>query len=283
MIINANARIEFIQHPKPPPVLLPGEYKVPATGNFVRIRRDWQTIHWMVEGRGGVYYGAPRGAKIYQLKMNYATGLYEGMPAKNPYAIFPDAVPMPGMKPDDFAPLTEERQWFWFNLMSRITDDTWGFPELALAWLDITRDGRAMTDDRSWSNEESRNTDLTKMYREYITGKNLTTNSKDMAIKSLHMGGNLGKVLREEASYYIIEAIDFSPGVPPPPVDEVFDKPWLVGRLTQTGVNPVRALNWSQLDPFGVPFPVVGFNGENKLPQSWADPVANNTVLSWYK
>jgi hypothetical protein len=252
-----------VGNPLPPPDTGSG-FTVPAAGRFVQIRHDWETTHWDERPRCYSVYG-------------------ESMPASNPNGQLPDTVYMPGCKAvGDFLHLTEARQNLWFDLMSRATDDTWGFPELAIAWLNVTQDGKAMTDDHSWSHNESRNTDPSKMFREYITGKNLTTNDRDMAIKSLHMGGNIAKVIGEDgAGNWLIETLNFSPGVIPPSVDDVWEKPWLFGWLTQS-TKDAKAIDWPQLGPHGVPFPVIGLNGVNKLPKAWTKPIENGAEYSPY-
>lgn len=242
--------------------------EVPATGKFVQIPWDWETRKWNFASRGV-------DPENYNLTYNKITGLYEGMPAKNPYATLPGTVVMPGMKwhvPSEFGYLTEPWQNFWFDCIGLATNNTWGFPELALAWLRITRDGAALTDDHSHTHNESRNTDVSKMFREYITGKNLTTNNKDMAIRSLNMVGNIAKVIGDDgAGNWWIETLDID--APPPDVEWAWERPWLVGWLTQTAVNPTRCIDWGDLGPYGVPFPVIGAGGRNKLPKTQAKPI----------
>ena len=264
-----NVNVSITVGPTPPPTRV---LRVPSTGTFVQVKHDWETEHWS---------NKPRGVTVYGLKFNSTTGMYEGMPSDNPFATLPDTVPMPGLKSQgDFMPMNEEVQNFWFDLMSLAAENTWGFPELSMAWLNTTQDGKAMTDDHSWSHNESNNTDLTKMFREYITGRNLTTNMKDMAIKSLHMGGNIAKVIgTDTAGNWLIETLDFSHL---PDAEEAWSKPWLTPWLTQTAVNPTRAVDWPQLGEYGVPFPLVGIDGVNKLPKSWAKPISNGVEYNPY-
>lgn len=243
----------------------PARFVVPLVGHFVQVLHDFETEQWD---------HLPRAFNMLGWKRTL-----------NPNGEFPDTCYMPGMKPGDFGTLTEPWQNFWFDLMGLATDNTWGFPELAAAWLDVTQDGKAMTDDRSWSHNESGNTDLSKMFREWITGKNLTTNDRDMAIKSLHMGGNIAKVVGQEGANWIIETLNIS--TPPPPVESVWGNPWLIGWLTQSTINRLpdgryRVIDWPQLGVHGVPFPVVGFGGRNKLPKDWTKPIANGAKFSPY-
>ena len=241
---------------------------VPSVGHFVQVRHDWETNDWGRE---------PRAYSIPGWKQHL-----------NPHGEFPDTCYMPGLKahtPSDFGYLTEAWQNFWFDLMGLATDNRWGFPELAIAWLNVTQDGKAMTDDHSWSHNESNNRDLSKMFREYIVGKNLATNDKDMAIKSLHMGGNIAKVIAEDGANFLIETLDILKL--PPSADVVWEKPWLFGWLTQSTINQnaagqYKVIDWPQLGPHGVPFPVIGLGGLNKLPKAWAKPIANGAQYSPY-
>lgn len=246
--------------------------RVPDTGNFVQIKHDWETAEWNYK---------PRGVTKYGLYLNKPTGLYEGMPAKNPYATLPDTVPMNGLKSiGDFAPMDDTWQNFWFDLMNIASQYTYSFPDLAAAWLDVTQDGKGWTDDHAWSHNESQNKDSTKMFREYIVGKN-PTNPKDMAIKSLHAGGNIAKVLDDDGAYWLIETLD--PFKPPPDPEWAWARPWLTPWLTQTAVNPTRAIDWGQLGVYGVPFFTVGIGGVNRVEKAWCKPIANGVEYNPYK
>jgi len=183
----------------------------------------------------------------------------------------PETVPMM-MKPASL-PLTKEWQKFWWKFIINQSYSTLTGGQYHTAWGDITAERKAFIFHG-----------ITHGYTDYITGVNLSNNDP-MKQKGLLMGGSLVK--RKYGG--VIEALDLSQ--PPPTVQWLLQRPWLWGWATviegrnknTDGTWPVS--KWPQLKPFGgwgVPYLIIGPNGENKVHIEDLIPLKNGTVYSPY-
>ena len=146
------------------------------------------------------------------------------------------------------------------------------------------------------------------LYTDYVLGYNLPPDPTygDAAQQDLLSSGNIVKVISASAGNaalrlasrllpsvfeldageptYTIETLD--PFLPPPHIDDVWGKWWLVGWATLSAYdwdrNVKARLKWPFFDGYGCPLMVLGKGGTNRVPQYWCAPVANGTELPLY-
>ncbi len=230
-------------------------WRVPAVGEFLITRHDYQRADW--------------GYKPRSIKLNYKRN--------PPECALPETVPLPGNKPTDFVPLSREWQIFWFELLNLTSNGTKTREQLFAAWESLTVQGRAFTDFHS----------VSYGFTDYILGRNLTGTKGPLQHKSLSCGGNIVKKIGVHSSgKYIIEALDLSKSPPDP--EEALSKNWLVHWATQETVIKLpdgtwRVTRFPQLAPYGTPFLVVSLNGTNLIERVMVNTIANGATYSPYR
>lgn len=175
---------------------------------------------------------------------------------KNPTGSYPDTFYLSGMKPNDFYPLSEQWQWAWFNLLD-ISIDNW-------KWL--TQHGIAFTDQHAVQNG----------FTDYVAGINLAA-QKPFQVKSLALGGNIVKVIGEDANRWHIEAFDLTQ--PPPVIDPA--EVWRVHVATQsTIINKI--LPFPQAGGRDVFYFLPSIGGVNKIDKALTRPIENGAIYNPY-
>ncbi|NIV67340.1 hypothetical protein GWN43_00550 [Candidatus Bathyarchaeota archaeon] len=138
-----------------------------------------------------------------------------------------------------------------FECLKRASKNTMTHDQLIQAWISLVMDGRSHFDDHAPENG----------YIDYITGRNLGSSKGPIAIKTLGMGGNLYKLAQSGfyGTRYLIETLDGTK--PPPPIDEVWGKQWLIQWATESGPQNAEGVwicgRFPQLKPFGTPIPLI--------------------------
>ena len=239
-------------------------FKVPENGTFMQLKHDFETADWNFKPRA------------YTL----------GTSKLNPYGSYPDTVPLDGLKPTDFYPLNEQYQKFWFSMMDRASNYNIPNYELIKRWATITSDGRALNDKHSYNWVKDGEP---KLFTDYIQGLNYNSQYGDMQQKSLSMGGNIIKVIGSMNDYFIIETIDITNSTHPS-LGDIWAKHWLVHWGTQSSIqrygNIWKITDWSWLNwndvSYGVPFMLIGINGQNLVKRSWCKPIQNGSTYSPY-
>jgi hypothetical protein len=262
-------RITILKSPATPPPsgTLIHDFRVPAEGTFRQLRHDFESSEWDYK---------PRSTK-------YGPG--------SPNAALPETVHFQPFDKQDFVPLTEEMQWFHFALLAK-ANPTLSTDELKVRWRALTVNSVAFTDKHSIDyGTRFFDGDPSKNYADYILGVNLY-NPKPIAWKSMSTGGNLVKILGGTTT---IEAIDFTQ--PLPPIDEVWQKPWLIHWATEESldqlpttatVDGVQRRLWivspfPQMRPVGTPFPIWGRDGLNRVATAASmKSIANGQTFSPY-
>jgi len=227
------------------------------------------------------------GARYVQIKHDFETGQWDFKPramVKN-YKIDPpdNSLPDTVVMSQTFYPLSRDWQMFLFELMRRACFDSLDPSRLLHCWRWTTRDGAAQFDGHSWSDN-----DADHLHADYIQGLNLGSRYGPLAQQDLHFGGNIARTLGDDGrGNYIIETLDLAK--PPLPADTIFGQWHLVGWLTNSTVTELGAQYkctgwWGEkfLDDFGVPFLVIGRDGKNLLPKTWAKPIAPGAEYSPY-
>ena len=247
-----------IKLPAPP---APEPYRilrVPDEGRFMFLVEDYKTGPEKWDGK-------PR-----SLYLNYKKDPpYNGLPA---------TIPMQKL----FYALNEEWQQFLFALYYRACFNSLSLEDMMRGWRNTTRDAGGQFDRHTWNNVK----DPEKVYTDYVQGLNLDSPYGDMEQQDLLFERNIVKVLGEDTKgNYIIETLD--PLKPPPFVDDVWGKWWLVGWLTistsfEIGEKEWVVLKWPWLRQFGTPYLVLGRGGTNKVPKYWCKPIENGAEYSPY-
>jgi hypothetical protein len=154
-----------------------------------------------------------------------------------------------------------------------------------------TRDSGGWRDRHTWNNvkdvlDPDDPTWLPKIFTDYVLGLNVPPDFTrgDAAQKDLLSSGNIVKIIGQTASHYMIETLD--PFLPPPSVDEVWGKWWLVGWATLSAYNfdtNTRArLKWPFFDGYGCPLMSLSRDGINRVERFWCKPVENGAVINLY-
>lgn len=138
---------------------------------------------------------------------------------------------------------------------------------LLWAYSNLIADHRSFTDTQAPENGRA----------DYVTGRNV--NSKPYSWKCLVTTGNIVKILGTWGEHYVIEALDLLK--PPPPVEQVHDKPWLIHWATEQGLNQIGsrwtvarypqvkvACRENGMEESGTPFPVASMGGTNLIKKS---------------
>ena len=263
----------------PQPNMFPiSEWKIPSAGVWKICLHDWENPIWKY---------APR-----SLFNNGGNLPYRKDPPEN---ALPETVPMDGLKPNDFQPLSKAWQRRWFEMLAYAVNATvtWGVDgwptahggdmdteHLIVAWLSLTAEARALTDRHAWNTPDKR-------FAEHVTGQNLDSPNGDMQIKSLQMGGNPVKVLWEDGTYYYIETCNLE--LPPPSLEYIMSRPNLHGFATQETIiknsdGTYKVVHFPQLRINGVktgtPFPIIGKNGVNRIEKKVVKDIANGENYS---
>jgi hypothetical protein len=238
-------KITILRSPeRPPSATLIHDFRVPADGTYFQLRHDFDNSEWGYK---------PRSIK-------YGPG--------SPNAALPETVHFWPFNSEDFVSLTEEMQWFHFDLLAKanpsLTTD-----QLKARWRALTVNSVAFTDKHSIDyGTRFCDGDPTKNFADYILGVNLY-NPKPIAWKAISTGGNLVKVIGGGRT---IEAIDFTK--PLPSIDEVWQKPWLIHWATEETLDQLideagqkvwRVSPFPQMRPVGTPFPIWGRGGVNRV------------------
>ncbi len=121
-----------------------------------------------------------------------------------------------------FESMNENWQKFWFELLMRFDNNTLSEKTLKNRWATLTHGAKAFT------NKHGSNT-----HKDYINGLNM--DQEDMAQENVTTCGNVVLAAGEPVSkvkqmYLPVHCIDRN--FPPPPIDQVINKPWLVHRAT---------------------------------------------------
>lgn len=143
----------------------------------------------------------------------------------------------------DYVPMNRDWQYFMLNLWRWSMDDIlplgeWEgqyanknnpdmifdkYTEGSLLWYydNMIQDARSHTDSDN----------VQGGFCDYVTGRNLGARPWAWLTKSTT--GNLLRVKRDLGNYYEVEALDLSQ--PPPKIEDIVDKPWLLHWATETG------------------------------------------------
>ena len=136
---------------------------------------------------------------------------------------------------------------------------------LMQAYSSLVADHRSFTDTQAPENNRA----------DYVTERNLTR--PPYSWKCLTTSGNIVKILGVWGEHYVIEALDLLK--PPPPVEEVHDKPWLIHWATEQGLTEVGLRRWTVarypqikvacrengMEESGTPFPLASMGGTNLI------------------
>lgn len=219
------------------------KFVVPDDGDFMVLGHDFDSRFWNFE---------PRSSDV-----NLA---YRKDPPDN--ALPETAKPIQ----DNFNPLSEEHQWWWRNLCDYFADKSMSKNDLDEAWISLTADSRALTDNRAAENG----------YINYPSGENVDNPKArgNMEIKELAMGGNIMRVLHREGSYIWVDAFD--PNKDWDSIEYIIkNKPWLIQWATVSCCRRLKNGDWDgvpNVKPFpqyrdsnnyrtGAPYPLVGEGG----------------------
>jgi hypothetical protein len=218
-----------------------------------------------------------------------------------PYMALPSTVPMDGAgQINEFFPLTKPWQEFWRDCIDYASEFTLSREVLPLEQLTerhllywyayATQHSLALTDNHAA---------VLKMqpdpngFADYLLGINPTR--PPIAIKSLSMSGNLYKQLDMTGSHLIVETLNAGELINgkfivanPPKVSDVWNKSWLIHWGVQSTANYKMADGGYPQesfppDPFGMPFPLMGIGGINKVALNRVRRVRNNDTYSPYK
>lgn len=223
-------------------------------GRYMRLVDDWETALWNFRPRS--------------LDKNYKKD--------PPLNALPATVPTRKL----FYALNREWQFFYFELMRRATFGTMTDAELLDAYIPTTRDAGGWRDRHTWNNVK----DPPKVYADYVLGLNLDSPYGDAAQQDLLSSANIVKVIGELNNDYIIETLD--PFQPPPSVDDVWGKWWLVGFITLSAYDfdteEKARLKQPFFNGYGCPLMSLGKGGQNRVPKFWCKPVEGGQTLDLY-
>ena len=223
----------------PPPTTDERVLIVPGDAVYRQIPHDWESPDWDY--------------KIRQKELDY-----KKFP---PDSALPETVKLGGMNKNKWYPLTKEWQFFIYDLVKKFAPDMDDAGVLA-AYASLVEDHRAFTDHHY------------EGYTDHVLGKDLDSPKGNYQWKyTLSTGGNLVKQLVDNGSEIIIEALDVTK--PPPPVDEVWNKPHLIHMATQITVEELadgtyKVVHFPQVrdkdnQKTGTPIPLLGIGGTNVI------------------
>lgn len=214
----------------------------------------------------------------------------------------------------EFFPLTVDWQRFWLDLIDRATGFTLSREKVSFGnltekhllywWAYATQNSLAMTDGHA-AIYHGRIIPVSEGgFADYMLGINLYnadgSPNKPIAKKSLTMTGNLFKKIGEEKGYIVVETLNAgyidSGGkfitLPPPSVEDVWNKQWLIHWAVESTV--IKLPNGSYVQsafpprPYGLPIPHmgIGLKGE-KFGRNYVKPnrlvqVENGSIFSPY-
>ena len=254
--------------PAPPPAPTPTQpakpkaytLRVPDTGTFMRELFDHETAHW--------------GYKCRSVALNY-----KKFP---PDCALPGTVVGYGCKPNDFMVLNAEWQWWWFEALVKAAGKHMTSDQVKVAWKLLISDGVALTDHHAPQNG----------FVDVVGGQNLGDpyGKGNIQIKCLGMAGNIVKTIGEAGGKVLVEALDLAK--PPPPIDDAWEKPWLIQWATQSTMDTWWAnwklhyknkhfpfIRWQAADgaweKSGTPYPFAGIGGQNRIMPNRLEPIAN--------
>jgi len=242
-------------------------FRVPEEGTFSQLRHDFESAKWNYRPR---------------------TSRYD---AESLDAAGPETVGFQPFQAEYFVPLTEEMQWFQFNLLAR-ANPSLSTDELKARWRALTAGCRVFTEGHSidYGNQLAGG-DPSRNYADYILEMNLD-NPQPIAWRAISTGGNLVRLIESPTT---IEAIDFTK--PLPSVSEVWEKPWLIHWATEETLDPLpsaitidgeqrqtwRVRPFPHMRPVGTPFPIWGRGGRNRIASAASlKSIANGQTFSPY-
>ena len=220
------------------------EFRVPDdNGIYWQIGHDWESGYWNHE---------PRQIELRFKKKELAPT----------YALPETSLPLR----DAFNAMSEPWQKFWFDLGKHFAPDM-SDEEYRMAWISMTADTRAMTDNHAAENG----------FINYPSGKNLNdpVGKGPMQIKELAMGGNILREISRDGGRITVEAFD--PASSPPTVKEAIENyPHLIMWATEIACPSANTGKWdghAYTKPFpqirdknnlrtGVPYPLMGKDGK---------------------
>jgi hypothetical protein len=224
-------------------------FKTPATGVYYQALHDYENGQWGYVPRS--------------ITMNYKDGYYSALP---------ETVPLLNKK-EQFFPLSEEWQFFWYDLLKLAAGNQFSDEELIKRWASLTADSRAWTDNRAVQNG----------YCDFVQKINM--GAKPIAIKSLMSGGNFVKVLSTSGRLLTIECLNFSKS--PPDVNDVWNnKRWLFHFATQETIVKLAdktyiTLPFPQLKPInGSPVPIGSLDGTQIISKDYCKILENNKTYN---
>lgn len=258
------------------------DLRVPEFGRFGVVKHDYQLAEYDFKPRQlalSVRYALPQNRKTRPMFNN---------------AVY------------DYVRVPEAHQWFLWDLfrfaledripVGKIEAETYvkiikGFPttfntytegSLTEAYGNMIERSRDFTDGQA----------VEDGFADYPTGRHI--GKPPWQWRCITHGGNLVKILREWNGYYVIEAINLN--APPPKVEDVFYKPWLIQWATEITTNQLADKRWvvsrfpqireacrkNGLPEMGTPFPLWSLNGENMIAKDYVIPVANGAKFSPY-
>lgn len=258
--------------PPPPPPSMPEPIRtitVPDDGaRYMLLADDWDTERW--------------GSMPRSRSLGYKTD--------PPWNALPATIPTLKL----FYTLNREWQLFYFEMMKRATFGTMSDAALLAAYKSTTRDAGGWRDRHTWNNviddRQKIPLDEQKIYTDYVLGYNIPPAHTwgDAAQQDLLSSGNIVKVVSEATlggtAAWVIETLN--PFLPPPPVDEVWGKWWLVGWATLSAYNwdtgQKARLKWPFFNGYGCPLMFLGRDGRNRVPKYWCKPVQPGQTINLY-
>ncbi len=181
-----------------------------------------------------------------------------------------------------YVELTEELQWYWFDLLKQNAPSYFTDDDLKLAWRKLTRDDQAFT---NFAGSDTR--------ADYINGTNL--DKEPMGYEPIITGGNVVWLtdlnLRDIKGelYYKLYCIDSTK--PLPSINEVNNALtcWLVFSATTSkrlvDLNTKTILREDLEEPFwwldgnNVPVPLLGNSGTNYIPKNRVRILGNDEEI----
>lgn len=229
------------------------DFMVPSAGTYYRTLHDFEAKHWDYKPRS--------------ITLNYKSD-----PPSN---ALPETVPLEWNKSwgtrTDFFPLNEAWQnWLCFDLMGH-AHPSYSRDELKALWKAVTGPSVAFTDRHS----------IKDGFCDYVNGINI--GGKPIAWKNITTGGNLLLMRQKVSGAVVFEALDIAK--PPPPIESVWGKPWLVHWATEETTLALENNRW-RVSPFpqapGVPIPLLARGGLGSISDFRVVLMKNGTQFSPY-
>lgn len=165
--------------------------------------------------------------------------------------------------------MTEPWQWFWFDLLKRACPSTWTDAQVKSAWANLTHGARAFTNKHGWNDG----------YQDYINHVN--PGVEGMKQENVTTCGNVVLAAGEpitKGGKLVLPIVTLDRLKPPPAIEDVADKPWLIHTATicrpeHVDITPIpdapngtfSVIQFPQAGGNDVPVPLVTTGGLNYI------------------